>query len=76
MTQEEILQELEDMCAAKKRRPFQDENKTRTRQLGILLYEMGGDDGHELMCNTRDHLPEHGQKDLEYVWRNIGEWSD
>ena len=72
---EPILEELYQMCLAKVKRPFQGDNKPRVRELGQKLYELGGDDGHELMCNVRDQLPESGQKDLEYVWQGIGEWS-
>lgn len=70
-TEEEILQELFDMCPKGRKKPFQRDNKPRVRELGQLLEEIGG---HELMCDVRDQLPEEGQKDLEYVWRHIGEW--
>ena len=69
---EAILEELDLMCSAKVKRPFQGDNKPRVRELGALLYEIGG---HELMCDVRDQLPESGQHDLEYVWLHIGEWS-
>ena len=69
---EPILEELYQMCLAKVKRPFQGDNKPRVRELGALLYEIGG---HELMCDVRDQLPESGQHDLEYVWLHIGEWS-
>ena len=72
---EEILEELYQMCLAKKKRPFQGDNKPRVRELGHRLYELGGDDGHELMCQVRDQLPEAGQEDLEYVWQGVGDWS-
>lgn len=73
MTEEEILEELASMCLAKKRHPFQWDNKPRTRALGFMLYEIGG---HDLMCDVRDQLPEEGQSDLEYVWKHIGDWDD
>lgn len=70
MNQEEISDELYAMCLAKKKRPFQDENRPRVRELGSFLYEIGG---HDLMCDVRDQMDECGS-DLDFVWRGIGEW--
>ena len=78
LSQEQILDELVSMCidqtGKEKKRPFQGENEPRVSKLGFMLYEIGGDDGHELMCTIRDQLPEEGQRDLEYVWKHIGDW--
>lgn len=72
---EPILEELHQMCLAKKKRPFQGDNKPRVRELGQKLYEIG-DDGHETMCHVFYDLPEAGQEDLDYVWKGVGRWDD
>ena len=40
---EPILEELHQMCLAKKKRPFQGDNKPRVRELGQKLFEIGDD---------------------------------
>lgn len=46
-------------------------NKPRVREIGVHLYQLGGED---LMFSVADQIPKYDQRELEFAWDGIGQW--
>lgn len=67
------LQTMSEQCQsyAQKRVVYLGENKPRVREIGVHLYQLGGED---LMFSVADQIPKYDQRELEFAWDGIGQW--
>lgn len=54
------------------REVFLGENKSRVREIGEKLHELGG---YNLMLGAWQCVPKHDQLELTYAWDGIGVWT-
>lgn len=78
MKESEIVSELLAMVQAdtrdrgdENRSPFLKNNRARTRELGLQLWELGG---IRLMQKALGKVPGYDQRGLEIAWDSIGYW--